>query len=583
MKIQKPNVERKKQRQFEDRKRSNLLARPVTGQLLGKRVVSVAAGYQLAIAITDEGKAYSWRVGESAKTSKPDITSRNFPQLIHSTNILNKRFASACIGGGHAVLLTEKGLVYTFGSNSFGQLGIGISPRATDKPILVESLREIPIQRIACGGDHTLALSSDRRLFAWGWNELGQLGSGDYENRYVPIEIQFPIYGDELSQPSVENESERGKQTGLAHVSSQPLEIEHIVGSKYGHSFAVSKDGRVFGFGWNEQGQLGIGDRDNRNEPTDLGLGGFSSVQGIRKLDAGYKHSAVLLENGQILVLGDNLYGQLGETVDFQLDQQMALWNASSASSINRRDSMEDFIKMIEMFDGNSSDAFFAIYDGHGGRKVANFLAKNFHKYLIQELHIGHSRALTIENIFVKTYETIDSQICKKDVYTIGSTATTVLVQCNESHCLLNTANIGDSKAVLRFANGSLLVLTYDHNGRDAQETKRIQEAGGAVSFGRVHGTLAVTRAFGDTFFDKEKEVISKPFFSSTVVRRGEGSLLLLASDGLWDAFSSVEELFESLSFEYPYLSTQDLADKLVEEAMVHGNGDNISVIVVHL
>jgi protein phosphatase PTC1 len=62
---------------------------------------------------------------------------------------------------------------------------------------------------------------------------------------------------------------------------------------------------------------------------------------------------------------------------------------------------------------------------------------------------------------------------------------------------VLYEGNAGDARAVL--CRGEALIRSYDHNGSDAQESKRIMDAGGFVINNRVNGVLAVTRSLGDS------------------------------------------------------------------------------------
>lgn len=81
--------------------------------------------------------------------------------------------------------MTDQGLIYSMGSNSCGQLGIGDAPSASAhkySPILLESLIEIEPYQIECGFNHCLLLSRDGMVYAWGDNRHGQCGVGvDFE------------------------------------------------------------------------------------------------------------------------------------------------------------------------------------------------------------------------------------------------------------------------------------------------------------------------------------------------------------------------------------------------------------------
>lgn len=98
---------------------------------------------------------------------------------------------------------------------------------------------------------------------------------------------------------------------------------------------------------------------------------------------------------------------------------------------------------------------------------------------------------------------------------------------------VLYVANLGDTRAVLS-RNGSAERLSYDHRGTDAAEIERVKSVGGFVLDGRVGGTLAITRAFGDHSL-KKQGVIAKPSIKKHTLRSTD-KFLIIASDGVWDS-----------------------------------------------
>lgn len=83
------------------------------------------------------------------------------------------------VGQQHALLLTDEGIVYSWGgSNKWGQLGRGSvqADKEREPSPITEVLRNEVIVQIACGANHCLALSQNGALFSWGFNKAGQLG-----------------------------------------------------------------------------------------------------------------------------------------------------------------------------------------------------------------------------------------------------------------------------------------------------------------------------------------------------------------------------------------------------------------------
>ncbi|KAG8815232.1 Protein phosphatase 2C 1 [Serendipita sp. 399] len=138
---------------------------------------------------------------------------------------------------------------------------------------------------------------------------------------------------------------------------------------------------------------------------------------------------------------------------------------------------------------------------------------------------------------------------------------------------VLYAANAGDARAVL-CRNGEALRLTYDHKGSDAQESKRIMDAGGFVMNNRVNGVLAVTRSLGDSAM--KDFVVGAPYTTETEL----GSLdefMIIACDGLWD----VTEDQEAVDLVRDKQDAQQMAKFLLDHALAKFSSDNVTVMVV--
>ena len=108
-------------------------------------------------------------------------------------------------------------------------------------------------------------------------------------------------------------------------------------------------------------------------------------------------------------------------------------------------------------------------------------------------------------------------------------------VDC-EAHRLHQHGDTDRHNAILTLAffdysrGGKAIRLTYDHKGSDAQEAKRITDAGGFVMNHRVNGVLAVTRSLGDTAM--KEFVVGSPYTTETVLG-SDDTFLIIACDGV--------------------------------------------------
>lgn len=138
---------------------------------------------------------------------------------------------------------------------------------------------------------------------------------------------------------------------------------------------------------------------------------------------------------------------------------------------------------------------------------------------------------------------------------------------------VLYTANVGDARAVL-CRGGKAVRLTYDHKGSDAQEAKRITDAGGFVMNNRVNGVLAVTRSLGDS--SMKEFVVGSPYTTETTLDEDD-EFLIVACDGLWD----VTEDQDAVDLIRSTVDPQKASKLLLDFAMQNYSTDNLSVMVV--
>lgn len=145
----------------------------------------------------------------------------------------------------------------------------------------------------------------------------------------------------------------------------------------------------------------------------------------------------------------------------------------------------------------------------------------------------------------------------------------------------LIVANVGDSRGVMCDSKGNAIPLSFDHKPEDASERKRIQDAGGFVKFNgvwRVNGILAVSRALGDYQLKEGDFVIADPDILTFELNAYKPKFIILASDGLWDTFSTDEAVaYIADRLNEPHFG----AKSITLESYLRGSGDNISVMVI--
>ncbi|KAL3518048.1 hypothetical protein ACH5RR_020637 [Cinchona calisaya] len=243
-----------------------------------------------------------------------------------------------------------------------------------------------------------------------------------------------------------------------------------------------------------------------------------------------------------------------------------------------RRDAMEDRYSAAINLQGDSKQACFGIFDGHGGAKAAEFAAENLQKNIIDE--IDKSTDGEIEEAVKNGYLRTDSEFLKEDVCG-GSCSVTALIRKGN----LVVSNAGDCRAVVS-REGVAEALTSDHRPSRKDERDRIEALGGYVDcklgVWRIHGSLAVSRGIGDQHL--KQWVIAEPE-TRILGLEPELEFLILASDGLWDKVSNQEaiDLARPLCTGTKNPEPLSACRKLVDLSILRGSLDDISVMLIQL
>ncbi|KAK6919610.1 PPM-type phosphatase-like domain [Dillenia turbinata] len=233
---------------------------------------------------------------------------------------------------------------------------------------------------------------------------------------------------------------------------------------------------------------------------------------------------------------------------------------------------MEDYlVSEFKQVADNNELGLFAIFDGHSGHKIANYLQSNLFDNILKQ----HDFWSDPESAIGKAYRSTDDHILENtaSLGKGGSTAVTAILINGQ---LLLVANVGDSRAVI-CSNGVAKQLSVDHE--PGRERKDIERRGGFVSnipgdVPRVDGQLAVARAFGDKCL--KRHLSSEPDVYTEIVD-GKTEFLILASDGLWKVMSN-EEAVDAIKNRK---DAQSAAVHLTEQALSRQSKDDISCIVV--
>lgn len=168
---------------------------------------------------------------------------------------LSAKIKTVSCGKEHVLMLSRIGMVFSYGTGSRGQCGHGeISNR--DTPRLLEALEGVQMRCIAAGGWHSVCVSDIGDVYVWGWNESGQLG--------------LPCKAVQEKQESTSEDTVNIQQIPKVLdiiINDQAVDvIQAECGSR--HTAFVTETAQLLTSGWNQFGQLGLGDTLSRDCPT---------------------------------------------------------------------------------------------------------------------------------------------------------------------------------------------------------------------------------------------------------------------------------------------------------------------------
>ncbi len=239
-------------------------------------VVSLSLGEYHAIALTNDGRVVTVGRDDYGQLGDgPDNSSGTNAVPNLRENILPAGVKAVAVEAGryYSLALTSEGTVYAWGRNDVGQLGLGNTDSPQHSPVLIPGLSDVIA--LAAGDDHTLALKADGSIWAWGDNPNGELGTGNTDRYTNPTQL-----------------------TGITAIA---------IAAGGNHSVALLADGTVRTWGFNNHGQLGNGNTTNSNVPVQV-----TGLTGVVGIAAGYEFTLAVLSDGSVKAWGHDDSFQLG-------------------------------------------------------------------------------------------------------------------------------------------------------------------------------------------------------------------------------------------------------------------------------
>lgn len=167
---------------------SKILREPIVIDLIGfLPIVQIAAGDYYYVALTASGGVYTWGANDCGQLGHKDYVSRSLPMRVKHLDSMNIVYV-AC-GANHTLALSKDGKVFAFGSDSSGQCGLGRKKNREDIPISIPEFLGSHVSAIACGRRHSLALVNGQ-VWSFGTNNNGQLGLNSFNTQITPRKLK---------------------------------------------------------------------------------------------------------------------------------------------------------------------------------------------------------------------------------------------------------------------------------------------------------------------------------------------------------------------------------------------------------
>jgi alpha-tubulin suppressor-like RCC1 family protein len=326
-----------------------LQLRPVSVTELPGPAASAGLGWRHTCAVIDPGLVMCWGDDQNGQVWKGWLVDPLFPTATPSKEPDGGRTATPTreaatprpedlqyqpmdSGGSHNCAVTGEGGVKCWGNNEVGQMGIG-NTVTQPSPVDVIGLTG-QAAGVAVGGNLSCALLRDGSVMCWGANYSGEIGDGTRNDRYTPVAVEglpagatavaaggghgCAVVPEGVMCWGANNNHQLGTVISGSWLSMSPVAVAGFgsgvrqIATIFDHTCALTGEGGVVCWGFNERGQLGDGTALPQQEPVRVaGLEG-----GVISVAAGGYHSCAVTSAGAVKCWGDNSYGQLGDGTD---------------------------------------------------------------------------------------------------------------------------------------------------------------------------------------------------------------------------------------------------------------------------
>lgn len=288
------------------RKVNELTPLELSKEVSEQKFVAARAAHHHTLLLNEQGEVYT--IGDTSPPSgRPSGDAKKviFPYLNDG-----ERIVQIDASRDHNIVVTSEGRVYTWGSNYNGQLGEGSNTDRVD-PLLVEGLPKA--KAVAAGYRHSAVIAEDGSIWGWG-GSCSTVASSQAElmiGKAAANIVALGGYGSTNQADLMSNHAEDCTTQASTFVQSKtPKKLSGMGESKaielsagYGHLLVRDEEGNVYSAGCNTYKQLG---RTKAKDENKNDLAKVELPSAVTQVSAGFRHSAVLLEDGRMWAWGYN-------------------------------------------------------------------------------------------------------------------------------------------------------------------------------------------------------------------------------------------------------------------------------------
>ena len=289
-------------------------------------VTAVSAGDRYNLAIRNDGSLWAWGQNDRGQLGDGTTVNRRSPVRILEDVIYvaaGWKRTEGGLGGGtpsslwqHSLAITSDGSLWAWGDNIVGQLGDGTTV-SRHRPVRVMD----GVVAVSAGDMFTMVIRDDGSLWAWGQNSRGQFGNGTTVSSRIPVRLMdsvAAVYAGDAYSMVLKNDgslwamgqNDRG-QFGNGNRTSSNVPVKLLDGvvtisASGNHTMAVKTDGSLWVWGQNDRGQFGVGTTISSSTPVRV-------TDGIAAVATGDKHTLAIQADGSLWAWGLNNRSQVGD------------------------------------------------------------------------------------------------------------------------------------------------------------------------------------------------------------------------------------------------------------------------------